>query len=124
MDADARARAGRSRPPPRSVRAGASGCTGAVRMARGCAAAQRVFSRDSRGPGRMTGANGRIRVAVCADFREEAWPSMDRVANELLAALAAEHATTIEAVPVCPPFSRRATRLSSGGAALNIDRGL
>jgi len=72
----------------------------------------------------MTAANGRIRVAVCADFREEAWPSMDRVANELLGAIAAHHAATIQASAVCPPFSRRATRLSSGPAALNIDRGL
>jgi len=72
----------------------------------------------------MTAANRIIRVAVCADFREESWPSMDRVANELLGAIAAEHTTTIEATPVCPPFSRRATRISSGAAALNIDRGL
>lgn len=67
---------------------------------------------------------GRVRVAVCADFREEAWPSMDRVANELLAALATDHHAMIEATAVCPPFSRRATRLSKGAAALNIDRGL
>ena len=72
----------------------------------------------------MTATDGRIRVAVCADFREEAWPSMDRVANELLGAIAAEHATTIEATAICPPFSRRATRLSTGPTALNIDRGL
>lgn len=72
----------------------------------------------------MTPQNGRVRVAVCADFREEAWPSMDRVADELLAAVAAEHSTAVEATAVCPPFSRRATRLSNGAAALNIDRGL
>ena len=68
--------------------------------------------------------HSRVRVAVCADYREEAWPSMDRVATELLSAVAASHAATIEAEAVCPPFSRRATRLSSGSAALNIDRGL
>jgi len=49
---------------------------------------------------------------------------MDRVADELLATMAAEHGATIEATAVCPPFSHRATRLSSGAAALNIDRGL
>jgi hypothetical protein len=27
-----------------------------------------------------------VRVGVCPDFREERWPSMDRVANELLQA--------------------------------------
>jgi glycosyltransferase involved in cell wall biosynthesis len=72
----------------------------------------------------MTPGNRRVRLAVCADYREEAWPSMDRVADELLAALAADHAAAIDATAVCPPFSRRATRLSSGSAALNIDRGL
>jgi glycosyltransferase involved in cell wall biosynthesis len=49
---------------------------------------------------------------------------MDRVAGELLASIASQHATEIEATAVCPPFSRRATRLSGGAAALNIDRGL
>jgi glycosyltransferase involved in cell wall biosynthesis len=72
----------------------------------------------------VTAFAGRVRVAVCADYREEAWPSMDRVAGELLAAIRAEHAPAIEATAVCPPFSRRATRFSSGSAALNIDRGL
>lgn len=65
-----------------------------------------------------------VRVAVCADFREEGWPSMDRVADRLLAALATEHAGVIEASAACPPFARRATRLLSGASALSVDRGL
>src|SRR5262245_14882714 len=93
-------------------------------MACRCPTAQRVFPGDSRRPGCMTATGSRIRVAVCADFREEAWPSMDRVANELLGAIAAGHAASIHATAVCPPFNRRATRLSTGPAALNIDRGL
>ena len=32
------------------------------------------------------------RVAICADFREEGWPSMDRIADQLMAHLSAEHA--------------------------------
>jgi glycosyltransferase involved in cell wall biosynthesis len=66
----------------------------------------------------------RLRVAVCADFREEGWPSMDRVADQLLVSLARDHRTTIDAASVCPPFRRRATRVSSGRAAWNVDRGL
>lgn len=65
-----------------------------------------------------------IRVAVCADFREEHWPSMDRVADELLAALARGHRDTVTAVSLVPPFRHRAMRLWSGRAAANIDRGL
>jgi glycosyltransferase involved in cell wall biosynthesis len=64
----------------------------------------------------------RVRVAVCADFREEGWPSMDRVANALVASLSRDHSATIAASPVCPPFRRRATRLSSGRLPANIDR--
>ncbi len=66
----------------------------------------------------------RVRVAVCADFREEGWPSMDRVADRLLTSLAGDHRATIDARSVCPPFRRRATRISSGRPAWNIDRGL
>ena len=65
-----------------------------------------------------------VRVAVCPDFREERWPSMDRVADELLAALGRDHAGTILATPVAPPFSRRATRVATVRLAANIDRGL
>ena len=66
----------------------------------------------------------RVRVAVCADYREEGWPSMDRVADRLLAAISRDHAEVIEASSVCPPFQRRATRWLSGSAPLNIDRAL
>ena len=66
----------------------------------------------------------RVRVAVCADFREEAWPSMNRVADGLLASLSRDHAAKIIAAPVCPPFRRRATRLWPGQLTMNIDRGL
>jgi len=49
---------------------------------------------------------------------------MDRVADRLLASLSRNHVPAVEAVAVCPPFRRRATRLSSGRAAWNVDRGL
>lgn len=65
-----------------------------------------------------------VRVAVCADFREEGWPSMDRVAERLLASLLRDHASSVAAVDVRPPFRQRATRLSSGRAAWNFDRAL
>jgi glycosyltransferase involved in cell wall biosynthesis len=65
-----------------------------------------------------------IRVAVCPDFREERWPSMDRVADELLRALAREYRGTVAAVSVVPPFRYRAMRVSSGHLASNADRGM
>lgn len=66
----------------------------------------------------------RVRVAICADFREEGWPSMDRVAERLLAALAAGHADAIDASLVRPAFVRRASRVLGGAAARNLDRGM
>jgi glycosyltransferase involved in cell wall biosynthesis len=66
----------------------------------------------------------RVRVAVCADFREERWPSMDRVADGLLTCLSRDHAGIVNATPVCPPFRRRATRWWPGRASLNVDRAL
>lgn len=68
--------------------------------------------------------NGRLRVAICPDFREERWPSMDRVADELLRALARDFADAVAAESVAPPFRYRALRMSSGPLALNADRGL
>ena len=56
-----------------------------------------------------------LRVALCADFPEERWPSMDRVANELVAHLRRSHSDAIDLTPVCPPFARRATRLTRSG---------
>jgi glycosyltransferase involved in cell wall biosynthesis len=66
----------------------------------------------------------RVRVAVCADFREEGWPSMDRVADGLLTCLSRDHAGIVNATPVCPPFRRRATRWWPGRTSLNVDRAL
>jgi glycosyltransferase involved in cell wall biosynthesis len=64
-----------------------------------------------------------VRVGVCADFREEDWPSMDRVADALLDHLSRDHARTLAADRICPPFKARASRVSSGPAAMNLDRG-
>jgi len=64
-----------------------------------------------------------VRVGLCVDFREERWPSMDRVADSLLAQLERRHAVAIQARPVVPPFTRRASRVSSSRAAANVDRG-
>lgn len=65
-----------------------------------------------------------LRVALCADFPEEYWPSMDRVANELLKQVRRSHADAIELTPVCPPFVRRATRIWPSGVSLRVDRAL
>jgi len=68
-----------------------------------------------------------VKVAVCPDFREERWPSMDRVADRLIDQLTRHYASTIAATPVCPPFARRATRMwgvGRGSAAFSVDRGL
>ena len=66
----------------------------------------------------------RIRVAVCADYREEGWPSMDRVADELVSALRRNHSSVLDPNPVCPTFRLRARRWSSHRVPVNIDRGL
>jgi glycosyltransferase involved in cell wall biosynthesis len=50
-----------------------------------------------------------LRVALCADFPEERWPSMDRVARELAAEIGRSHSARVDLRPVCPPFARRAT---------------
>jgi glycosyltransferase involved in cell wall biosynthesis len=66
-----------------------------------------------------------LRVAICDDYREERWPSMDRVAAMLHAQLQAHHAKTIDAHCVCPLFLRAATRVPLAGgsrAAFNADR--
>lgn len=65
-----------------------------------------------------------VRVGVCADYREEGWPSMDRVADELVSALNRQAGDQVSATRVCPPFTRRATRVTSGRPATNVDRGL
>jgi glycosyltransferase involved in cell wall biosynthesis len=66
-----------------------------------------------------------LRVALCADFPEERWPSMDRVASMLHEHLTRHHADTFEVDRVCPPFIRAATRVPLAGrskAAFNADR--
>jgi glycosyltransferase involved in cell wall biosynthesis len=72
-----------------------------------------------------------LRVALCSDFPEERWPSMDRVAAELMngarsARSAAAAAGDVDLVRVCPPFVRRASRLWSNGSryAFAADRAL
>jgi hypothetical protein len=65
-----------------------------------------------------------LRVALCADFPEERWPSMDRVATELVAHLRRDHSVAVEVTPVCPPFARRASRLARSQSAFTIDRAL
>jgi glycosyltransferase involved in cell wall biosynthesis len=63
----------------------------------------------------------RLRVAVIADYAEERWPSMDLVADMLMAHLAGEHAATIHATLIRPTMPRRLTRIA-GAAAAGFDR--
>lgn len=63
-----------------------------------------------------------LRIGVCPDFREERWPSMDRVADELLRRLAAD--PRVQARSICPAFRRRASRVVNRRLAANLDRGL
>jgi glycosyltransferase involved in cell wall biosynthesis len=68
-----------------------------------------------------------LRVALCCDFPEEQWPSMDRVASELVAAVDAQawrSGASVDLVAVCPPFTRRASRLSCSRTAFSMDRAL
>ena len=65
-----------------------------------------------------------LRVALCADFPEEQWPSMDRVANELVAHLRRSHSDAVDPTQVCPPFARRASRIVRSGSAFAVDRAL
>jgi glycosyltransferase involved in cell wall biosynthesis len=64
-----------------------------------------------------------LRVGVCPDFAEERWPSMDRVAAQLLSAIGSHHSALVEVDVLRPPFSKRAMRWSDGRAAFNMDRG-
>ena len=67
----------------------------------------------------------RLRVAILADYLEEAWPSMDLVADMLVDRLRREHAGTVEAVLVRPAMPRRLTRLpipTLGGRVAMLDR--
>jgi glycosyltransferase involved in cell wall biosynthesis len=65
-----------------------------------------------------------LRVALCADFPEELWPSMDRVAARLVESLRRNHRDEIRVTPIVPRFVRRATRVFShaAGPAYTVDR--
>ena len=58
----------------------------------------------------------RLRVAVIADYAEEGWPSMDLVADMLMAHLAGEHAETVDAMLIRPVMPKRLTRITGGAA--------
>lgn len=74
----------------------------------------------------MSDASKPFRLAVLCDFPEEGWPSMDLVAEMLLAGLGAPgRAGRVLAARVCPPFRRRAAAVPGLGrrpAARNADR--
>jgi glycosyltransferase involved in cell wall biosynthesis len=53
----------------------------------------------------------RLKVAVIADYLEEAWPSMDLVADMLVDRLEREHAGAVQATLIRPRMPRRLTRL-------------
>jgi glycosyltransferase involved in cell wall biosynthesis len=64
-----------------------------------------------------------IRVAICGDFPEERWPSMDRFRAMLLEHIESQHRPGFEATSVCPPYRRRAARVLPGARlAINADR--
>jgi glycosyltransferase involved in cell wall biosynthesis len=66
------------------------------------------------------------RLAVICDLVEENWPSMDLVAEMLLARLQSAEPPVFDAVRVCPPFARRLSRLPMPEprrrTAMNADR--
>ncbi|HMD36206.1 MAG TPA: glycosyltransferase [Vicinamibacterales bacterium] len=65
----------------------------------------------------------RIRVAICGDFPEEGWPSMDRFRAMLLEQIGERHGSTFDAASACPAYARRVTRIARGArAAINADR--
>ena len=72
----------------------------------------------------MMHPNGRrLRVAIVADYPEEGWPSMDLVAEMLVAHLGPSAVDGIDAVRVCPPFRRRSRPLPIPKATRhNVDR--
>ena len=64
----------------------------------------------------------RLTVGVCPDFAEERWPSMDRVAAQLLASIEADDRKLVAADVLRPAFARRAMRWSARPIAYSIDR--
>ena len=53
----------------------------------------------------------RPRVAVVSDLREEHWPSMDLVAEVLVSGLEAGGDRAVDPFHLCPPMTRRLTRV-------------
>src|SRR5207244_4506442 len=109
---DRRARGGR-RPP-----------SGDGRMRRGAGArAVRVAGRRARAPGVLRRGDGgmtpALRVAVIADYAEEQWPSMDLVADMLVAHLRAEHDGRIAATLIRPAMPRRLSRVTARARSLD-----
>jgi glycosyltransferase involved in cell wall biosynthesis len=64
----------------------------------------------------------RLTVGVCPDFAEERWPSMERVAGQLLDVIGSHYSGAVETEVLRPAFSRRAMRWSAGGLAYSVDR--
>jgi glycosyltransferase involved in cell wall biosynthesis len=65
------------------------------------------------------------KLALCFDYPEEQWASMDLCAQMLYEQLQAKTQSGITAVKVCPPFTRRWQRLPKIGQhpiAFNLDR--
>jgi glycosyltransferase involved in cell wall biosynthesis len=62
-----------------------------------------------------------MKVGICPDFLEEGWPSMDRVASQLLAMLEA-HRGSVQAEVLRPTYVRRAVEWSGRDLARNVDR--
>jgi len=66
-----------------------------------------------------------MRLAVLCDFRAENWPSMDLVADMLLAEVRADLTSGVRALRICPTMTRRFSRLpfvDARPAAFNLDR--
>jgi glycosyltransferase involved in cell wall biosynthesis len=65
------------------------------------------------------------RLALCCDYPEEQWLSMDLCAQMLWAQLQAQPDAKLTAVQICPPFQRRWQQIPKFGqsaAAFNTDR--
>ena len=102
-----------------------------VRLACGGAAASEFFERV------MSSRRSRYAARrACADFPEEQWPSMDRVANELAAEVQRNHSAEVHLTSVCPPPARgerrelrgrdrcslSIARSTAGGTTLDVER--
>ncbi len=65
------------------------------------------------------------RIGLVCDFVEEGWHSMDLVADMVLDRLQREHASSLQAVRICPPLRRHFGRLpviGAGPVSFNADR--